>query len=161
MKKEYPYNLLMRAYGIEFSEKPLTADQKDGLQDFINSLNKRMYRVITDRYMLNLPVEFIAASLNITKQAVKNTERKIIEKMQQPINMTKIKFGLMGSAKIDDNSLEHLGLSIRVYNALKRGGISFLSDIESIHQLHVIRNFGETAKSEVIEKLAGRGIVLK
>ena len=161
MKREYPYNLLIHAYGEEFFSEPLTTDQKDGLQDFLNSLNERAQRIVTDRYKLNLPVSTIALALNTTKRTVQNIDRKIISKMQQPKNETKIKYGLKGATEIKDDTLEHLGLSIRAYNALKRGGITAITDIKSIHQLHVIRNVGRAAETEVVEKLAGRGIILK
>lgn len=160
MKKEYPYNLLARAFGKEYFTEPLTFDQEAGLEYVIDTLNERAQRVITYKYVLKLPMELIAIALEVSQQAVASTDKKIIAKLQQPKNATKIKFGLLGAADINDDSLENLGLSIRTYNALRRGGIAKVSDIKSVQQLHLIRQIGGTAEKEVLDKLAKRGIKL-
>ena len=61
---------------------------------------------------------------------------------------------------VRDDSLENLGLSIRTYNALRRGGIAKISDIKSVRQLQKIRQIGETAEEEVLDKLVKRSITL-
>lgn len=160
MKREYPYNLLDKAFGEQYITEPLTSDQAAGLEFVIDTFNKRAQQVITYKYCLNLPTKVIAIALDVSQQAVANTNRKIIEKLQQPQNAVKIKFGLSGAADVSDDSLENLGLSIRTYNALRRGGIAKISDIKSVRQLQKIRQIGETAEEEVLDKLVKRSITL-
>jgi DNA-directed RNA polymerase subunit alpha len=63
---------------------------------------------------------------------------------------------------VPDRPLEELGLSTRVLNALRSGGINTLYKLLSTpeQQLLTLRNFGETAKKEVEEKLSAMGLSL-
>ena len=58
--------------------------------------------------------------------------------------------------------IEDLGLGVRVYNALKRTGISNVGEILEMlargsNTLLSIRNFGEKSLSELLEQLEARG----
>lgn len=63
---------------------------------------------------------------------------------------------------VPDRPLEDLGLSTRVLNALRSGGIDTLYKLLSTpeQKLLTLRNFGETAKKEVEEKLSSMGLSL-
>ncbi|MDW8106455.1 MAG: DNA-directed RNA polymerase subunit alpha [Armatimonadota bacterium] len=63
---------------------------------------------------------------------------------------------------VPDRPLEELGLSTRVLNALRSGGITTLYKLLSTpeQKLLTLRNFGETAKREVEEKLSELGLSL-
>lgn len=63
---------------------------------------------------------------------------------------------------VPDRPLEELGLSTRVLNALRSGGIDTLYKLLSTpeQKLLTLRNFGETAKREVEEKLSEMGLSL-
>ncbi|MCS7301067.1 MAG: DNA-directed RNA polymerase subunit alpha [Fimbriimonadales bacterium] len=63
---------------------------------------------------------------------------------------------------VPDRPLEDLGLSTRVLNALRSGGIDTLYKLLTTpeHKLLTLRNFGETAKKEVEEKLSSLGLSL-
>lgn len=60
--------------------------------------------------------------------------------------------------------IEDLELSVRVYNALKRAGISTVGDLLQMMErnsgnLTSLRNFGEKSMSELREKLRSRGLL--
>lgn len=160
MKKEYPYNLLAKAYGDDKFTAPLTEDQLDALQLVIGLLSEQMKQVLCLRYEKNLTLEKVGQALKMAPASVGNTDKRILVKLRHPENATKILYGLNGAEKINDDTLEHLGLSLRTYNALKRGGISKVSDIKSVQQLRLIRNIGEVLIQEVLDKLIIRGITL-
>ncbi len=63
---------------------------------------------------------------------------------------------------VPDRPLEELGLSTRVLNALRSGGIDTLYKLLSTpeQKLLNLRNFGDTAKKEVEEKLSAMGLSL-
>lgn len=63
---------------------------------------------------------------------------------------------------VPDRPLEDLGLSTRVLNALRSGGIDTLYKLLSTpeQKLTTLRNFGDTAKKEVEEKLSVMGLSL-
>ncbi|MFN3691146.1 MAG: DNA-directed RNA polymerase subunit alpha C-terminal domain-containing protein, partial [Fimbriimonadales bacterium] len=63
---------------------------------------------------------------------------------------------------VPDRPLEDLGLSTRVLNALRSGGIDTLYKLLNTpeQQLLTLRNFGDTAKKEVEEKLSAMGLSL-
>jgi len=63
---------------------------------------------------------------------------------------------------IPDRPLEELGLSTRVLNALRSGGINTLYKLLNTpeQKLNSLRNFGETARKEVEEKLSAMGLSL-
>lgn len=63
---------------------------------------------------------------------------------------------------VPDRPLEELGLSTRVLNALRSGGIDTLYKLLNTpdQKLSSLRNFGETARKEVEEKLSAMGLSL-
>ena len=66
-------------------------------------------------------------------------------------------------AELSGKPIEDLELSVRVYNALKRTGISTIGDLLDMIEknggtLTNLRNFGEKSMSELKEKLRGRGL---
>ena len=63
-----------------------------------------------------------------------------------------------------DKPIEDLELSVRVYNSLKRTGISNIGDLLDMMEknggnLMNLRNFGEKSMTELKEKLRGRGLL--
>jgi DNA-directed RNA polymerase subunit alpha len=66
-------------------------------------------------------------------------------------------------AELSGKPIEDLELSVRVYNALKRTGISTIGDLLDMIEknggtLTNLRNFGEKSMAELKEKLRGRGL---
>ncbi|MCL6534922.1 MAG: DNA-directed RNA polymerase subunit alpha [Armatimonadetes bacterium] len=63
---------------------------------------------------------------------------------------------------VPDRPLEELGLSTRVLNALRSGGIDTLYKLLNTpeQKLNSLRNFGETARKEVEEKISAMGLSL-
>jgi DNA-directed RNA polymerase subunit alpha len=63
---------------------------------------------------------------------------------------------------VPDRPLEDLGLSTRVLNALRSGGIDTLYKLLNTpeQKLLTLRNFGDTAKKEVEERLSSMGLSL-
>ena len=66
-------------------------------------------------------------------------------------------------AELSSKPIEELELSVRVYNALKRTGISTIGDLLDMIEknggtLTNLRNFGEKSMAELKEKLRGRGL---
>lgn len=65
---------------------------------------------------------------------------------------------------MSDKPIEDLELSVRVYNSLKRTGISTIGDLLDMMEknggnLMSLRNFGEKSMTELKEKLRGRGLL--
>ncbi len=63
-----------------------------------------------------------------------------------------------------DKPIEDLELSVRVYNSLKRTGISTIGDLLDMMEknggnLMNLRNFGEKSMTELKEKLRARGLL--
>ena len=66
--------------------------------------------------------------------------------------------------EVSDKPIEDLELSVRVYNSLKRTGISTIGDLldmmeKSGGNLMSLRNFGEKSMTELKDKLRGRGLL--
>lgn len=80
---------------------------------------------------------------------------------EQPLAETAIVTAPPG-VTVPDRPLEELGLSTRVLNALRSGGIYTLYQLLSTpeQKLLTLRNFGETARREVEEKLSEMGLSL-
>jgi DNA-directed RNA polymerase subunit alpha len=67
-------------------------------------------------------------------------------------------------SEYSDKPIEDLELSVRVYNSLKRAGISTIGDMMEIidkngGSLMNLRNFGEKSMQELREKLRARGLL--
>ncbi|MCX6019162.1 MAG: DNA-directed RNA polymerase subunit alpha [Chloroflexi bacterium] len=67
-------------------------------------------------------------------------------------------------SEYSDKPIEELELSVRVYNSLKRAGISTIGDMMEIidkngGSLMNLRNFGEKSMQELKEKLRARGLL--
>lgn len=67
-------------------------------------------------------------------------------------------------SEVSDKPIEDLELSVRVYNSLKRTGISTIGDLLDMMEknggnLMSLRNFGEKSMTELKEKLRGRGLL--
>ena len=64
---------------------------------------------------------------------------------------------------IYDTPVEALGLSVRAYHCLKRGGIETLGDITNLHlyELEKIRNIGKKSFDEILQTLKRYGVRLK
>jgi DNA-directed RNA polymerase subunit alpha len=61
-----------------------------------------------------------------------------------------------------DKPIEELDLSVRVFNSLKRTGITTIGDVLDMLQrgpdaMLAIRNFGEKSLDELVEKLREKG----
>jgi len=68
------------------------------------------------------------------------------------------------TSEYSDKPIEDLELSVRVYNSLKRAGISTIGDMMEIidkngGSLMNLRNFGEKSMQELREKLRARGLL--
>jgi DNA-directed RNA polymerase subunit alpha len=68
------------------------------------------------------------------------------------------------SSEYSDKPIEDLELSVRVYNSLKRAGISTIGDMMEIidkngGSLMNLRNFGEKSMQELRDKLRARGLL--
>lgn len=66
------------------------------------------------------------------------------------------------SKSLEGVSIEELDLPVRVYNSLKRTGITTVEDVHSMLQrgpdaMLAIRNFGEASLAELTEKMAEKG----
>ena len=61
-----------------------------------------------------------------------------------------------------EKPIEELDLSVRVFNSLKRTGITTIGDVLDMldrgpDAMLAIRNFGEKSLDELVEKLRGKG----
>lgn len=159
--RNYPYNLLTKVFGEGKFTAPLSKSQEYALLLVVNSLDKRAQYVLKARYIMGRTFEEIGVSLNISKEAVASIDRKNIRKLRHPVNATKIEYGIQDVPEKKDDTIEAIGLSIRAYNALKRGGINNVSDIKSIKQLNSIRTIGKKIICEIQETLSEKGISIK
>ncbi len=139
----------------------------------VNQLNEREQTIIHYRFAELRTCEECQKLLHITRERVRQIESKAIRKLK----CKKCQF-LVGSIiksleekneETDQQSgyknshgktIDHMELSIRSYNALKRGGINYIDDLRecSLMDLQNLRNMGIKSLHEVIDKAAQYGI---
>lgn len=167
----YPDNLLS-----EFETYlTLSDDMQKGLDYVLSTLTERERLVIKLRFEDKAIYEIGGKSLNITKERFKQILSKAIRKMANPTRFNYIKYGLDGynqilaeqakerkiilhkSDEFKKQGIEHLGLSARAYNSLKRAEINSIEQLINLiecNDWHLnIRNLGNKSAQEIIDKL--------
>lgn len=99
------------------------------------------------------------------RDKIERTKAKLLSLESQLDHV--VKFGKMPKTSKDgkpNDGIEVLDLSVRVYNSLKRSGITHTADLLEMLQrgpdsLFAIRNFGERSVDEVVSRLHEKGYI--
>lgn len=154
-------------------------DASETLQKILLELTERERLVLLEIYREMKTLQEVAELCDITRERIRQIETKALRKLRRPRIIRWMKLGNslyenhvaeMQTAKVktisdlekfaDTVPIEELELSARLYNCLKRKGISSLGDIllASPEELMTIRNLGRKTALELIEKLDENGI---
>lgn len=171
----YPFNLLEKLHysfdpKIQCELSKLPRDYR-GTIDYIlrETLTVRERTIIKWRAEQRRTIESVASSLGLSRERVRQCERRALEKMSTGRNRFLLIFGISNSlierdetefafsdeGDHDNTSVHLLGLSTRACNALWRGGYQTVDDLkfleeEDIYELH---NVGVKTAEEIIAML--------
>lgn len=178
--RNYPKNLYAAVFRIKKDEDiNIPSDANDALRRVLDGLTEREKLVLLKIYKEGCTLQEVAELCGITRERIRQIEAKALRKLRHPKNAKIMILGnrayeefiiarqeakekiVAGAIKYGDIvPIEELELSVRLYNCLKRKGISSLGDIlrASPEQLMTTRNFGRKTALELIEKLDENGI---
>ena len=181
MTLTYPDNLLYDIFGGEW-EFPRPADFDGSLEYVLHTLTERERRVLDFRYKDGLTFEEIGKRECVTRERIRQIHAKSFRKLRHPERLNYLKYGVSGVIslkaeivreaalaslpkpdKLEDITLEELGLSVRSYNCLKRAGVNTLRDVSEMtfDELCYVRNIGKKSVDEICAVLTKYGIRLK
>jgi DNA-directed RNA polymerase subunit alpha len=83
-----------------------------------------------------------------------------------PIAVEKEVVGMGLTSEAAETPIENLDLSVRVFNSLKRTGVTTVGDVLELlakgdDAVMSIRNFGEKSRDELVEKMREKGFLEK
>jgi DNA-directed RNA polymerase subunit alpha len=83
-----------------------------------------------------------------------------------PISVEKEVVGIGLTSEAAETPIENLDLSVRVFNSLKRTGVTTVGDVLELlakgdDAVMSIRNFGEKSRDELVEKMREKGFLEK
>lgn len=180
--KPYPINLFLDIFDCEKIEDCLkTEDTNDvicGLQFVLNNmLNERERKAVNGKYERKMSLQAISEEFGITKERVRQIIAKALRKMRHPIRRRYIEYGYSGfiayekslkereaEKELEDKlhpqniSIDCVDFDVRSYNALRRGGVEKLGDINSTEQIMKFRNIGAKTIVNIVDKLKEYGI---
>lgn len=182
INKPYPINLFSDIFDCEKVEDCLkTEDMNDvicGLQFVLNNmLNERERKAVNGKYERKMSLQAISEEFGITKERVRQIIAKALRKMRHPIRRRYIEYGYSGfiayekslkereaEKELEDKlhpqniSIDCVDFDVRSYNALRRGGVEKLGDINSTEQIMKFRNIGAKTIVNIVDKLKEYGI---
>lgn len=139
---------------------------RKSIMEIIEVINKKdeKYNFESDIDVLNLAYKgtkaLKKAGINSIGQLLDCTEIELIDMDKigpKTIKEVSDKLQMMGlqlrQIPKKDNDIARLNLSLRAYNALRRGGISKISQLSDINDLSKIKGIGERIAEEIKEKL--------
>lgn len=139
---------------------------RKSIMEIIEVINKKdeKYNSESDIDVLNLAYKgtkaLKEAGINSIGQLLDCTEIELIDMDKiglKTIKEVSDKLQMMGlqlrQIPKKDNDIARLNLSLRAYNALRRGGISKISQLSDINDLSKIKGIGERIAEEIKEKL--------
>lgn len=177
--KEYPENIICAIWGEkDILNLELNADfdvLKERIEKMLNELYPREKDVLHYRYKDQLTSRVVAEKYGLTVQRIRQIEAKALKKLRIPRRSRFIKTGIdieiekqkilentikqkenaMQNMSFDKIGIEHLDLSVRAYNCLKRAGHDTLKDLlmMSDDDFRKVRNMGTKSIEEVKEKI--------
>ena len=177
--KEYPENIICAIWGEkDISNLELNADfdvLEERIEKMLDELYPREKDVLHYRYKEQLTLQVIAEKYDLCAQRIRQIEAKALRKLRSPRRSSFIKTGIdvevekkrilenaikqkestMQNMSFDKIGVEHLDLSVRSYNCLKRAGYNTLKDLlmMSDDDFWRVRNMGAKSIEEVKEKI--------
>lgn len=177
--KEYPENIICAIWGEkDISNLELNADLdvlEERIEKMLDEIYPREKDVLHYRYKEQLTLQVIAKKYDLTVQRIRQIEAKALRKLRSPRRSDFIKTGIdieiekqkilekvikqkestMQNMSFDRIRIEHLELSVRSYNCLKRAGYNTLKDLlmMSDNDFWRVRNMGAKSIEEVKEKI--------
>lgn len=144
--KEYPENMLCDIFGVDGYQK-LTPDQEDGLTFALAQLSEAEQETLKLRYQTKLTLRQIAAQTDVT---IEGARRRVVDSLRKlRRNHMFIHYGLqtmrcaedgkeicketaVGYAKVWDQPIEDLQLSVRSFNGLVKAGCRTIQDVKQL-----------------------------
>lgn len=177
--KEYPENLLCAIMGernleaIGFNSDISIVGER--LEKMLDTLLPREKEILHIRWKNRFSFQTVAEMYNLTKERIRQIENKALRKLRHPTRWAFIKDGIdikaerlkalelaktqkeerIVNLQFDKIGIEHLDLSVRSYNCLKRAGYDTLKEILVLTDADFcrIRNMGSRSINEVKEKI--------
>ena len=157
----------------------MTSEELDQTMKALSSLSEREQKVLILRYGFlggrQRTLRETAEALGVTTERVRQIEAKAIRKMRHPSRSSELPalFGYTppkkqlpyhlaedGTKIVDtDADISYLGISVRAYSCLKRGGINTVADVLNYpkEKWSKIRNLGHKTKLEIEDKVREAG----
>lgn len=177
--KEYPENLLCAIMGERnIDEIGFNADMsiiKERLEKMLDTLFPREKDALLFRFRDNMTQLQVGDIFGVTRERAHQIEAKALRKLRHPTKRSFIRDGIdieaerlkalelaktqkeekIVNLQFDKIGIEHLGLSVRSYNCLKRAGYDTLKEILVLTDADFwrIRNMGSRSINEVKEKI--------
>lgn len=178
-KKEYPENLISVLWGERnIDEIGFNADMsiiKERLEKMLDTLFPREKDALLFRFRDNMTQLQVGDIFGVTRERAHQIEAKALRKLRHPTKRSFIRDGIdieaerlkalelvktqkeekIVNLQFDKIGIEHLDLSARSYNCLKRAGYDTLKEILVLTDADFwrIRNMGSRSINEVKEKI--------
>lgn len=170
-KLHYPQNLI-----CDILEEVITLNEDNlkGLDHAIHTLTEREIKALYYRYVEGLTLKQAGEKFGVTQERVRQILAKAARKLRHPARKRFIVNGYDATvqqieeetkkARIDLNfdedekGIEHLDLSVRSYNCLRRAGISTIKNlidfINNDGDFAKIRNMGRKSANEITSRMS-------
>lgn len=138
--------LLQKVSGKKVSQ--ISEYEKRQIVFMVNTIEDcRGRKILIDRYLLDRCKTFkqLSEEIGVSPQRVRQLEQLYLSKLKKRY-----------SNNIDLDSIENLDLTNRIRNALARGGITKISQVEDLiasGKINRIRNLGETSISQLKQRI--------
>lgn len=140
---------------------------KQAVDEVVSSLPERDQKVLRAYYGLDDGVaktlKQVGDMWDVTRERIRQIIHKAERMLRHPSRSRKLgPYVLPENTKFSDDSIETLSLSVRTSNILRRANVTTISEIRTMGAagLLKLRNFGEKALKEVIDKLGERAMGL-
>lgn len=128
-------------------------------------VSKRAVGIFKSHYLDGESYGKIAKRYGISRQRPRQIGYSVMRKMWSQNNPDIIKVGLNAYEKSEKIlTIENIGLSVRAYRCLRRGGIDSINDllnVSSVENLEEIRQLGKITLNEIITKIHSHGLKMK
>lgn len=186
----WPINLGCAVFGEDITAS-LPDDYSESISFVLDTLTERERRVLEMRFKERLTLSETASVMGLTsRERPRQIEMKALRKMRHPSRSKVLRYGLANyrvkteqiaasagvrevieggkslddfSEKLDEMSVDELGLTTRAYNCLVRSGRTTVSHIlqTTRTELYNIRNLGAISAQQIEDILAKLGLSFK
>jgi hypothetical protein len=150
--REWPHNFLTEVYGIttEYENLGTNVDQLlQNLLEIADRYNSKCSMVIRCHYKYKQSFFNIGKSIGLSRSRIAQINNGAISFLKNYIKVE----------NVQSDSIEHLHLTVRVFNCLMRKNIKSIQDLLQLNyaDLLSIRNMGKAGIAEIISKLEALG----